>query len=98
MSYGLPVEIDGSESDSDFEKEELNSDCDGDCLRRIEKKGWAINKIVSNHKEHLPPLRGSAPSYHIIHPRSHLSMLVLHGIANKWFKRRFLSSESELGN
>jgi hypothetical protein len=31
MSDGVPVEIDGSESDSDCEKEELNSDCDGDC-------------------------------------------------------------------
>nr|YP_009382329.1 hypothetical protein AEK19_MT1901 [Utricularia reniformis]ART32069.1 hypothetical protein AEK19_MT1901 [Utricularia reniformis] len=38
MSYGLSVEIDGSELDSDFEKEELNSDCDGDCLRRIESR------------------------------------------------------------
>lgn len=38
MSYGLPVEIDGSESDSDFEKEELNSDCDGYCLRRMENR------------------------------------------------------------
>lgn len=43
MSYGLPVEIDGSESDSDFEKEELNSDCDGDCLRRMENR--ALSKL-----------------------------------------------------
>lgn len=55
MSYGLPVEIYGSESDSDCEKEELNSDCDGDCLRRIEKK----ELIRSNHKEHLPPPQDS---------------------------------------
>ncbi|KAK7298905.1 hypothetical protein VNO77_46225 [Canavalia gladiata] len=38
MSNSLPVEIYGSELDSNCEKEELNSDCDGDCLIRMENR------------------------------------------------------------
>lgn len=40
MSYSLPVEIYGSEldSNSNCEKEELNSDCDGDCLIKMENR------------------------------------------------------------
>lgn len=38
MSNSLPVEIYGSELDYNCEKGELNSDCDGDCLIRMDKR------------------------------------------------------------
>ncbi|CAI8607151.1 unnamed protein product [Vicia faba] len=62
MSNSLPVEIYGSELDSNCEKEELNSDCDGDCLIRMENRSTPL--VVRGEPGGEWEKSFSSPSFH----------------------------------
>ncbi|CAI8608431.1 unnamed protein product [Vicia faba] len=62
MSNSLPVEIYGSELDSNCEKEELNSDCDGDFLIRMENRSTPL--VVRGEPGGEWEKAFSSPSFH----------------------------------